>query len=192
MCSAPRYEVPPAPHDWIDWVVVKRLVAGLNAGPRRPTRAERRAATVEMLGLGLNHTQIGRHLHTSGTGAHEVIRSIQAELAEIEVDALRAQVGPLPVSLDINVMWISEPLDPTCDCGYYHPATCEVSYWQVDPINPGDGSRHQEIVARSCVPARVQEAAHYTDDMVTVELGLSLQRLAERAARVPLMDLAAA
>jgi hypothetical protein len=47
-------------------------------------------------------------------------------------------------------------------------------------------------LARSCVPARVQEAAQYTDDMVTVELGLSLQRLAERAARVPLMDLAAA
>lgn len=194
MGAAPRTEIPNAPANWIDWVVVQRLVAGKDPGPRWPTRAERRAATTELLGQGATHTRITKTLRVSGGYVSALARSIQADLADAETAALRADVGAVRAFLDINVQWLTEPLGRDCDCGYIHysPATCEVSYWEPDPINPRDGSHHQEVLARCCVPAATREAAKYSDT-VTIELGLCLRTLAARAARVaPQLDEVAA
>lgn len=95
--------------------------------------------------------------------------------ADALADAIRMEVGPLPlcVELDIIPRHITEPLDAGCDCGDRHlqQVTCEV-WWQIqDPINPHEYTVISRLVVRSCVAATVREAALWAD-RVTVELGL--------------------
>jgi hypothetical protein len=184
MITDPQPEVQKAPADWVDWAVVHRLAAGMNPGSRMPSKAERLAATREMLGRGLTHTRIAVHLSTSGSGARLLKRRVEAEITADATAALRAEIGPLRAAVDITVQWLTKPFGRYCDCGERHPTTCELSWWEIDPINPRDGQHHSELLARWCVPAKVRDLARYSDvEAICVDLGLCLQAEAERASR---------
>lgn len=176
-----------APKDWVDWVVVQRLVVDLPPGPRWPSRAERLAAVQQLLSHGGTTTGIAARLRVSGVTARELVTTVMERLAAAQMDALRTEVGPVDVGLAIGVRWLDGPVSWSgCDCGYLHaaPATCELSYWVPDPVNPRDGSVHQEVLARQCLVERIRAAAEETDGPVQVELGLQLARVAGHASRV--------
>lgn len=63
-----------APRDWIDEVVVERLVKGLRPGPRQPSHAERVAAARVLMDRGFGSTQIAGRLRVSGSLAAQLYR----------------------------------------------------------------------------------------------------------------------
>jgi hypothetical protein len=63
-----------APRDWIDEIVVERLVKGVHPGPRHPSHAERVAAARVLADRGFGSTQIAARLRVSGALAAQLYR----------------------------------------------------------------------------------------------------------------------
>lgn len=63
----------PPPDEWLDWVVVHRLVTGRERPGRAPTWAEKRDAAARLYRAGCTLTEITARLHTSGEKTHALL-----------------------------------------------------------------------------------------------------------------------
>lgn len=66
----------PAPADWVDWVVVDRIVAGRHPGPRRPTHAEYVAAARIITRHGGGASLIAKVLRRNGSQARQLAAAL--------------------------------------------------------------------------------------------------------------------